>query len=51
MDITFYLSNTYTVETVLNRNDVRFTGKYMFEAFSFIKSAMSYSVSYTDNIM
>ncbi|MDR2818367.1 MAG: hypothetical protein LBB37_02880 [Endomicrobium sp.] len=37
MDIQpFYSSNTYTVKTVLNRNDVRFTCKYMpFEAFSF----------------
>ncbi|MDR1474611.1 MAG: hypothetical protein LBS38_02845 [Endomicrobium sp.] len=37
MDIQpFYSSNTYTVKTILNRNDIRFTGKYMpFEAFSF----------------
>jgi hypothetical protein len=37
MDIKpFYSSNTYTVKTILNRKDVRFTGKYMpFEAFSF----------------
>ncbi|MDR3306699.1 MAG: hypothetical protein LBS61_03395 [Endomicrobium sp.] len=37
MDIEpFYSSSTYTVKTILNRNDVRYTGKYMpFEAFSF----------------
>jgi hypothetical protein len=37
MDIEpFYSSNTYTVKTILNRNDIKLTSKYMpFEAFSF----------------
>ncbi|MDR2437459.1 MAG: hypothetical protein LBD17_05295 [Endomicrobium sp.] len=37
MDIEpFCSSNTYTVKTILNRNDIRLTSKYMqFEAFSF----------------
>jgi hypothetical protein len=37
MDIQpFYSLNSYTVKTILNRSDIRFTGKYVpFEAFSF----------------